>query len=136
MLYPGRILGVGRQDDDDTLPFLSLGVEFDGVEVSSVTQVDIWEAARVRAHEYGFTLPPEDETTHVPPALKTKIDRRLVNPEALEEAKERLEERPDCVIVLRVLSKEEIQKLADRTEEIRIARKAANTGAKQDQHAS
>jgi hypothetical protein len=59
-----------------------------------------------------------------------------VNPEALEEAKERFEERPDCVIVLRVLSKEEIRKLTDRTEEIRTARKAANAGAKQDQHAS
>lgn len=52
----------------------------------------------------------------------TKIDRRLVNPEALEEAKERFEERMDCVIVLRVLKKEEIQKLADRTKEIREAR--------------
>jgi hypothetical protein len=59
-----------------------------------------------------------------------------VNSEVLEEAKERFEKGPDCVIVLRVLSKEEIQKLADRTEEIRIARKAANAGAKQDQHAS
>ena len=60
-----------------SLPFLSLRVEFDGIGVSSVTQVDIWGAARVRAHEYGFTLPPEDEqqrvhfsdeTTHVPSA--------------------------------------------------------------------
>jgi hypothetical protein len=49
----------------------------------------------------------------------TRIDRRLVNPEALEQAKERFEERMDCVIVLRVLTKEEIQKLADRTKKIR-----------------
>jgi len=42
-----------------------------------------------------------------------------VNPEALEEAKERFEERLDCVIVLRVLTKEEIQKLADRTSALR-----------------
>ena len=56
----------------------------------------------------------------IPPGARwTKIDRRLVNPEALEEAKERFEERLDCVIVLRVLTKEEIQKLADRTKEIR-----------------
>ena len=56
----------------------------------------------------------------IPPGARwTKIDRRLVNPEALEEAKERFEERLDCVIVLRVLTKEEIQKLADRTNEIR-----------------
>jgi zinc finger CCCH domain-containing protein 13 len=59
----------------------------------------------------------------IPPNARwTKIDRRLVNPEALEEAKERFEERMDCVIVLRVLTKQEIQKLADRTREIREAR--------------
>lgn len=56
----------------------------------------------------------------IPPGARwTKIDRKLVNPEALEDAKERFEERLDCVIVLRVLTKEEIQKLADRTSEIR-----------------
>ncbi|KAF1816115.1 hypothetical protein P152DRAFT_470165 [Eremomyces bilateralis CBS 781.70] len=49
----------------------------------------------------------------------TKIDRRLVNPEALEESKVRYEERQDCVIVLKVLSKEEIQHLANRTKELR-----------------
>ncbi|KAF2200764.1 hypothetical protein GQ43DRAFT_449284 [Delitschia confertaspora ATCC 74209] len=59
----------------------------------------------------------------IPPNARwTKIDRRLVNPEALEEAKERFEERLDCVIVLRVLTKAEIQKLADRTKEIRNTR--------------
>jgi hypothetical protein len=52
----------------------------------------------------------------------TKIDRRLVNPQALEEAKERFEERADCVIVLRVLNKQEIQELADRTKQIRERR--------------
>lgn len=56
----------------------------------------------------------------IPPGARwTKIDRRLVNPEALEKANERFEERQDFVIVLRVLTKEEIQKLADRTREIR-----------------
>ncbi|KAI9709994.1 MAG: hypothetical protein M1820_003072 [Bogoriella megaspora] len=59
----------------------------------------------------------------IPPGARwTKIDRRLVNPEALEDAKERFEERQDCVIVLRVLSKEDIQKFADRTKEIRDER--------------
>jgi RNA recognition motif-containing protein len=52
----------------------------------------------------------------------TKIDRSLVHPQALEEARERFEERLDCVIVLRVLTKLEIQKLADRTKEIRESR--------------
>ena len=49
----------------------------------------------------------------------TKIDRRRVNPAALDEAKERYEERSDHVIVLRVLPREEIEALAARTEEIR-----------------
>lgn len=49
----------------------------------------------------------------------TKIDRRLVNPEALEAGNERFEERSDYVIVLRVLSKEDIQAYASKTQEIR-----------------
>ena len=49
----------------------------------------------------------------------TKIDRRLVNPEALTLGNERFEERPDYVVVLRVLTKEEIEKYATVTEEIR-----------------
>jgi hypothetical protein len=56
----------------------------------------------------------------------TRIDRRLVNPQALEEAKERFEERMDCVIVLRVLTKQDIQKLADRTKKIRERRGMSN----------
>ncbi|KAL5359393.1 hypothetical protein BJX96DRAFT_148317 [Aspergillus floccosus] len=59
----------------------------------------------------------------IPPGARwTKIDRRLVNPAALEAGKERFEERPDCVIVLRVLSKEEIQAYALKTQEIRDSR--------------
>jgi hypothetical protein len=49
----------------------------------------------------------------------TKISRVLVNPEALEKAHERFEERDDYVIVLRVISREEIEKLAEKTQEIR-----------------
>jgi hypothetical protein len=49
----------------------------------------------------------------------TKIDRELVNPQALEEKGERFEERLDCVIVLRVLTRDEIGSFARRTEEIR-----------------
>lgn len=56
----------------------------------------------------------------IPPNARwTKINRLLVNPEALEKAHERFEEREDYVIVLRVLSREEIQKLADKTKEVR-----------------
>lgn len=56
----------------------------------------------------------------VPPGARwTKIDRRLVNPAALEMGNERFEERSDYVIALRVLSKEEIQAYAIKTKEIR-----------------
>ncbi|KAL2428151.1 hypothetical protein ABEF91_007382 [Exophiala dermatitidis] len=59
----------------------------------------------------------------IPPNARwTKISRALVNPEALEKAHERFEERDDYVIVLRVISREEIMKLAEKTKEIREAR--------------
>ncbi|KAL4808722.1 hypothetical protein BDV18DRAFT_89097 [Aspergillus unguis] len=59
----------------------------------------------------------------IPPGARwTKIDRRLVNPAALEVGQERFEERPDHVIVLRVLSKEEIEAYAVKTKEIRDSR--------------
>lgn len=56
----------------------------------------------------------------VPPDARwTKIARKLVNPEALEVGKERYEARDDFVIVLRVLSREEIQAYATATQQIR-----------------
>ncbi|RAL08589.1 uncharacterized protein BO97DRAFT_353699 [Aspergillus homomorphus CBS 101889] len=59
----------------------------------------------------------------IPPGARwTKIDRRLVNPAALELGRERYEERSEYVIVLRVLTKEEIQAYAVKTQEIRDAR--------------
>lgn len=59
----------------------------------------------------------------VPPDARwTQISRALVNPEALELGKERYEERQDRVIVLRVLSKDEIEQYAVVTEAIRAER--------------
>lgn len=56
----------------------------------------------------------------IPPGARwTKIGRRLVNPAALEAGNERYEERADYVIVLRVLTKEEIELYALKTQEIR-----------------
>ncbi|KAM0283495.1 hypothetical protein ACHAQH_002446 [Verticillium albo-atrum] len=49
----------------------------------------------------------------------TKISRKVVNPEALTIGKERFEVRDDFVIVLRVLSKEEIQAYALATQQLR-----------------
>ncbi|KAL8640624.1 MAG: hypothetical protein Q9228_002476 [Teloschistes exilis] len=59
----------------------------------------------------------------IPPNARwTKIARKHVNPEALEAGNERYEERPDCVIVLRVLTKEEIDVYAAKTQELRAER--------------
>ncbi|KAL9022274.1 MAG: hypothetical protein Q9185_000516 [Variospora sp. 1 TL-2023] len=70
----------------------------------------------------------------IPPNARwTKIDRKLVNPEALEAGNERYEERVDYVIVLRVLTKEEIEHYAAKTQELRNARAAAVAGPGQAQ---
>ncbi|KAI8958598.1 hypothetical protein F5Y11DRAFT_351344 [Daldinia sp. FL1419] len=66
--------------------------------------------------------PHKDDKTKkdVPPGARwTKINRKLINPAALELGKERFEVRDDFVIVLRVLSKTEIQKYATDTAKIR-----------------
>lgn len=65
--------------------------------------------------------PPKDAVLPGIPsnARWTKISRRLVDVEALEESNERFDERGDYVIVLRVLTREEISILANRTREIR-----------------
>lgn len=54
-----------------------------------------------------------------PGARWTKINRKIVNPEALTIGKERFEVRDDFVIVLRVLDKEEIQAYAAATQVLR-----------------
>ncbi|RYP33748.1 hypothetical protein DL767_004615 [Monosporascus sp. MG133] len=59
----------------------------------------------------------------------TKIDRKLVDPEALTEAEERFEVGPDSIYVKRVLRREEIQKLAERTREIRESGGELESGA-------
>lgn len=67
--------------------------------------------------------PMKDAKKDVPPGARwTKIDRKLVNPEALEQGQERFEERPDYVIVLRVLTREEIEHYAEMTMDIREER--------------
>lgn len=56
----------------------------------------------------------------VPPDARwTKISRKLVSPAALEAGKERYEARDDFVIVLRVLSRDEVQGYAEITQKIR-----------------
>lgn len=57
-----------------------------------------------------------------PDARWTKISRKLVNPEALELGKERFEARDDFVIVLRVLTREEVQGYAEVTSKLRANR--------------
>jgi hypothetical protein len=62
----------------------------------------------------------EKDKTDVPAwARWTKISRKMVNPEALTIGKERFEIKDDFVVVLRVLTKEEIQAYADTTAKLR-----------------
>ncbi|RJE25810.1 hypothetical protein PHISCL_01856 [Aspergillus sclerotialis] len=64
--------------------------------------------------------PPSKE---IPPGARwTKINRRVVSPAALH-GRESFEERPEHVIVFRVLTKDEIQLYVNRTAEIRDLRK-------------
>ena len=70
--------------------------------------------------------PHKDDKTKkdVPSGARwTKVNRRMVNPEALTIGKERFEVRDDFVIVLRVLSKEEIQAYATATAQLREMRR-------------
>ncbi|KAL5346792.1 hypothetical protein ACLOAV_007933 [Pseudogymnoascus australis] len=71
-----------------------------------------------------YLRPSRAEGAPPPSARWTKINRLLVSPEALHEGRERYEARDDFVIVLRVLTKEEIQGYADATARIRAARAA------------
>ena len=52
----------------------------------------------------------------------TKLKRRLVSPEALERGRERFEEKDDCLIVLRVLTRDEVEQYAIETQVIREMR--------------
>ncbi|KAI1635829.1 hypothetical protein F4809DRAFT_421662 [Biscogniauxia mediterranea] len=65
----------------------------------------------------------------------TKISRRMVNPEALSIGKERFEVRDEFVIVLRVLSKDEIQAYAVATAQLReLRRKEHEREARYDRY--
>ncbi|PKS09411.1 hypothetical protein jhhlp_004026 [Lomentospora prolificans] len=66
----------------------------------------------------------DEKLKEVPPGARwTRISRKIVNPEALDIGKERFEVRDDFVIVLRVLSKEEIQAYAAATTVLRERRR-------------
>ena len=75
---------------------------------------------------------PLEATTRAIPreARWTRINRRLVNPEALQSEGVRFEEGPDFVIVLKVLNQEEIAHYAQKTHEIREKRRQLLAGTK------
>ncbi|KAJ5371653.1 hypothetical protein N7517_003659 [Penicillium concentricum] len=64
-------------------------------------------------------LPEDPDPIRAAGARWTKIDQRLVSPEALKAGNESFEEVSEYVVVLRVLTKEEIQEYAIKTQEIR-----------------
>ena len=66
----------------------------------------------------------------------TKIDRRLVVPEVLERGRERYEEREDYVIVLRVLSRKEIEQYAEETQNFLAQQQTPSSGDGESQNES
>ncbi|KAL3438882.1 hypothetical protein BDV09DRAFT_191588 [Aspergillus tetrazonus] len=78
---------------------------------------------------------PKKEIT--PGARWTKIDRRLVNVAALKSGGKRFVELHGHLIVLRFLTKDEIQAYAVKTEEIRVTRnRDIRRGRRSGQHSS
>ncbi|KAJ6015527.1 hypothetical protein N7540_010118 [Penicillium herquei] len=70
------------------------------------------------------TSAKDNQTRGIPPGARwTKINRRLVSSAVLEAGREQFEEHSDHIIVFRVLSKEEIEEYALRTQELRDARR-------------
>ncbi|KAH9211353.1 hypothetical protein DL95DRAFT_188742 [Leptodontidium sp. 2 PMI_412] len=68
-------------------------------------------------------LAPDEYGNEIAPDAKwTKINRRLVSPEVLQQDGRRYEARPDFVAVLGVLSRAEIESLASRSHALREAR--------------
>ena len=65
------------------------------------------------------SLKDADKKAIPPNARWTKVDRKLVSPEALIWGNERFEEREDYLVVLRVLTREEIERYALKTIEIK-----------------
>lgn len=107
-----------------------------------VTPVTDAESNVPKAPPKGILKPPREKFPEEPSSIRegvapldaakkgipadarwTRINRRLVNPEALEQEGVRFEEFPDHVIVLKVLSQEEIARYTQRTHEIRERRR-------------
>ncbi|MBE3042625.1 hypothetical protein IMZ48_08620 [Candidatus Bathyarchaeota archaeon] len=62
----------------------------------------------------------DEKIKAAPPGARwTRVSRKIVNPEALEKGQERYEVRDDFVIVLRVLSRDEIEDYAELTAKLR-----------------
>lgn len=67
---------------------------------------------------------PMGQTSKIPPGARwTKISRRIISTEALDVSNERYEEREDYIdIVLRLLTREDVEQYAVKTQEIRARR--------------
>lgn len=77
-------------------------------------------SASLEAQKISANIRDGQGKKEIPPDPRwTKISRRLVNPEALELGNENYEAREDFVIVLRVLSRDEVQEYAEVTQRIR-----------------
>ncbi len=75
-------------------------------------------------------LAPDSKGQTIPlDATWTKVDRKLVSPEVLEQAGVRYEARPSFVAVLGILTREQIEEFARKSFEVRNARSSPTTRA-------
>lgn len=85
-----------------------------------------------RPHHPRPSPPDHPQDKAIPAGARwTKIDRRLVNAQSLEESNERFEQHEDYIIVMRVLTRTEIMRFAERTRYIRRGRVELQEFAKQ-----
>ncbi|KAK4097481.1 hypothetical protein N658DRAFT_561744 [Parathielavia hyrcaniae] len=80
-------------------------------------------------------LAPDSKGQTIPlDATWTRIDRKLVSPEVLEKYRVRYEARPNFVAVLGVLTREQIEKYARESYEVRKARNPSPTTKRTEQN--
>lgn len=86
--------------------------------VPSTSEEDDQDSHLPAIHNPRPTTPDHTQSRKIPIAPRwTRIASWLVSPEILEEANEEYEEQGDSVVVYRVLSRDEVKHLADRTRE-------------------
>ncbi|TVY35489.1 hypothetical protein LOCC1_G006371 [Lachnellula occidentalis] len=93
------------------------------ISIPSANPISSTEHFGTSPRPYSSRLAPDSYGNEIPSDAKwTKMARRLVSPEVLDQDRRRYEARPDFVAVLGVLSRDEIEDYAVRSQILRAAR--------------